>query len=97
VCIAFEICATSFSVLLFIFITLPVLFQESLSLVRNNLRDIHQDVFEMSNLRVLICRHNKIKNAGVPSQLFHLEDLSVVVRLCNLFLFYLVLMLQMCC
>jgi len=51
---------------------------ELLSLAHNNLRDIHSDVCQMSNLRVLICRNNKIKNAGVPSELFHLEDLSVV-------------------
>jgi Leucine-rich repeat (LRR) protein len=51
---------------------------ESLTLVGNSLRDIHNDVCQMANLRVLICRHNKIKNAGVPSDLFSLEDLSVV-------------------
>jgi len=51
---------------------------ESLSLVRNNLRDIHPDVCQLSNLRFLNCRDNKLKNAGVPQELFHLDDLSVV-------------------
>jgi len=51
---------------------------ESLSLVRNSLRDIHADVCRLSNLRFLNCRDNKLKNVGVPGELFGLEDLSVV-------------------
>jgi len=51
---------------------------ESLSLVRNNLRDIHPDVCQLSNLRFFSCRDNKLKNAGVPQELFNLDDLSVV-------------------
>jgi len=51
---------------------------ESLSLVRNNLRDIHPDVCQLSNLRFLNCRDNKLKNAGVPQELFSLDELSVV-------------------
>lgn len=51
---------------------------ESLSLVRNDLRDIHPDVCQLSNLRFLNCRDNKLKNAGVPQELFDLDDLSVV-------------------
>ncbi|ELU16604.1 hypothetical protein CAPTEDRAFT_151582 [Capitella teleta] len=51
---------------------------EHLSMVRNNLRDIHPDVTELSNLRILNCRHNKLKSNGVPAQLFVLDDLSVL-------------------
>ena len=55
--------------------------QEHLSLVRNNLRDIHDDVTQLGNLRVLNARHNKLKNSGVPGGVFHLGDLTVVVRI----------------
>jgi len=48
-------------------------------MVHNNLRDIHSDICSLPNLRILNCRHNKLKNDGVPPELFHLDDLSVVV------------------
>jgi len=51
---------------------------EALSLVRNNLRDIHSDVCALPNLRILNCRENKLKNSGIPAGIFDLDDLSVV-------------------
>lgn len=55
--------------------------KEHLSFLRNNLRDLHSDVANLPNLRVLNVSHNKLKNASIPDGLFKLEDLSVVVRI----------------
>ena len=57
-----------------------LVFQEHLSLVRNKLRDLHSDVAHLPNLRVVNCRHNRLKNSAVPPDLFKLDDLSVLVR-----------------
>ncbi|XP_077526880.1 FLII actin remodeling protein isoform X2 [Haemaphysalis longicornis] len=51
---------------------------ETLSLVRNNLVTLHGEVPALPCLRSLNCRHNRLKNSGVPPQIFDLEDLSVV-------------------
>ncbi|UYV73642.1 FLII [Cordylochernes scorpioides] len=51
---------------------------ESLSLVRNNLVTLHGEVPTLSCLRSINCRGNKLKNCGVPPELFNLDDLSVV-------------------
>ena len=48
-------------------------------MVRNSLRDLHSDVANLPNLRVLNVAHNKLKNSAIPEGLFMLEDLSVVV------------------
>lgn len=48
-------------------------------MVNNSLRDIHTDVCQMPNLRILNCRHNRLKNDGIPSDIFQLDDLSVLV------------------
>ena len=56
----------------------PLSLQEHLSMVRNNLRDLHGDVAQLPNLRALNCRHNKLRNASIPPGLFELDDLSVV-------------------
>ena len=50
-------------------------------MMRNNMRDLHEDVAHLENLRVLNCAHNKLKNSSIPSDLFNLEDLSVLVRI----------------
>ncbi len=50
-------------------------------MVRNNLKDLHEDIAELSNLRVINCRHNKLKNSSIPPKMFNLEDLSVLVRM----------------
>lgn len=51
---------------------------ETLSLVRNNLVTLHGEVPALPCLRSLNCRHNRLKNSGIPPQVFDLEDLSVV-------------------
>ncbi|XP_023218624.1 protein flightless-1-like [Centruroides sculpturatus] len=52
--------------------------QETLSLVRNNLVTIHGEVSTLPCLRYFNCRHNKLKNCGIPSDIFDLEDLAVI-------------------
>lgn len=47
----------------------------------NGLRDLHEDVTNLENLRVLNARRNKLKNSGIPGGVFQLGDLTVVVRL----------------
>lgn len=48
-------------------------------MVGNSLRDIHPDVCQLPNLRILNCRNNRLKNDGIPGDLFQLDDLSVLV------------------
>ena len=62
-----------------ILLIIKIYLQEHLSLVRNNLRDLHSDVGNLPNLRVVNCRYNKLKNSGIPANLFKLDDLSVLV------------------
>lgn len=47
---------------------------------RNNLIQIHGDLPTMQCLRTLNLRHNKIRNSGIPNDIFILEDMTVVVR-----------------
>ncbi|KAL1442183.1 hypothetical protein MTO96_030894 [Rhipicephalus appendiculatus] len=51
---------------------------ETLSLVRNNLVTLHGEVPQLPCLRSLNCRHNRLKNSGIPPDIFDLEDLFVV-------------------
>lgn len=51
---------------------------ESLSLTKNNLVTLHGELVSMQSLRSLVFRHNRINNNGLPSELFKLEDLSVI-------------------
>lgn len=51
---------------------------EALSLVRNNLVTIHGEVSTLPCLRYINCRYNKLKNSGIPVDVFDLEDLAVV-------------------
>ena len=51
---------------------------ESLSLIRNNLVTLHGELMSMHSLRSLVFRHNNINNNGLPSELFKLEELSVL-------------------
>ena len=51
---------------------------ETLSLVRNNLVTLHGELASLAGLRYLNCRHNNIKNCGIPSEIFHLDELLVL-------------------
>ena len=64
-----------------------VVLQESLSLVNNGLRELDDSLSNLMNLRAINCRHNKLKNAGIPYGLFLLDDLSVVVSQISFFYF----------
>lgn len=54
-------------------------FQEHFSLIRNNIVDLGEDIVNLTSLRTLNCRYNKLVDAGIPGGVFSLEDLSVVV------------------
>ncbi|XP_071963998.1 protein flightless-1 homolog [Antedon mediterranea] len=51
---------------------------EHLHMSRNNLIQIHGDLPTLSCLRTLNLRHNKIRNSGIPNDVFNLEEISVV-------------------
>uniref|UniRef100_A0A1Y1MDJ9 Gelsolin-like domain-containing protein n=1 Tax=Photinus pyralis TaxID=7054 RepID=A0A1Y1MDJ9_PHOPY len=51
---------------------------EHLSLTRNNLEKLHGELTELGCLRTLNLRHNKVKNSGIPSDLFQSEELSTL-------------------
>ncbi len=51
---------------------------ETLSLVRNNLVTLHGELSSLPCLRYLNCRHNNIKNCGIPSEILRLDELLVL-------------------
>lgn len=51
---------------------------EHLSLTRNQLEKLHGELTELGCLRTLNLRYNKLKNSGVPLELFQSEELSTV-------------------
>lgn len=51
---------------------------EHLFLTRNNLEKVYGELTELSCLRTLNLRRNKIKSSGIPSELFLLEDLTTL-------------------
>lgn len=51
---------------------------ESLSFARNKLVTLHGEIPRMSKLRYLNCRHNNLKNAGIPANLVNHEELLVI-------------------
>ncbi|CAH0380666.1 unnamed protein product [Bemisia tabaci] len=51
---------------------------EHLSLIRNDLEKLYGELTELSCLRTLNLRHNKIKSSGVPADLFKLEELTTL-------------------
>ena len=48
-------------------------------MARNNLIQIHGDLPTLKCLRTINARHNKIRNSGIPNDLFALEEITVVV------------------
>ena len=53
-------------------------------MVGNSLTKLDDGLTKLENLRVLIARHNQLKNAGIPNGIFKLEDLTVIVSMHNL-------------
>ncbi|KAK2714542.1 protein flightless-1-like isoform X2 [Artemia franciscana] len=51
---------------------------EHLSLAKNSLEKVHGELTELSCLRSLNLRHNRLKASGVPSQLFDLDELTTL-------------------
>ncbi|KAK3911726.1 Protein flightless-1 [Frankliniella fusca] len=51
---------------------------EHLSLKRNCLERLYGELPELSCLRSLNLRHNKLKSSGIPAELFRLEELSTL-------------------
>ncbi|XP_014670701.1 PREDICTED: protein flightless-1-like [Priapulus caudatus] len=51
---------------------------EHLSLVDNDLTNLRGDLASLSSLRVLNARHNKLKSSNISSEIFALEELTVV-------------------
>uniref|UniRef100_A0A452THK1 FLII actin remodeling protein n=1 Tax=Ursus maritimus TaxID=29073 RepID=A0A452THK1_URSMA len=56
----------------------PVLAQEHLSVSHNNLTTLHGELSSLPSLRAIVARANKLKNSGVPDDIFKLDDLSVL-------------------
>ncbi|XP_022093580.1 protein flightless-1 homolog isoform X2 [Acanthaster planci] len=51
---------------------------EHLHMARNNLIQIHGDLPTLQCLRTINVRHNKIRNSGIPNDIFRLDDITVV-------------------
>ncbi|GLV41932.1 flightless I [Carabus blaptoides fortunei] len=51
---------------------------EHLSLTRNKLERLYGELTELGCLRTLNLRHNKVKNSGIPAELFQLEELTTL-------------------
>ncbi|KAK3582011.1 hypothetical protein CHS0354_039677 [Potamilus streckersoni] len=51
---------------------------EHLTVVKNQISNLGEDMGRLAALRTINCRHNKLTDKGIPDDVFHLEDLSVV-------------------
>ncbi|XP_054268551.1 protein flightless-1 [Macrosteles quadrilineatus] len=51
---------------------------EHLSLSHNALEKLFGELTELSSLRTLNIRYNRVKSSGIPAELFHLEDLTTL-------------------
>ncbi|KAK7501988.1 hypothetical protein BaRGS_00006740 [Batillaria attramentaria] len=53
-------------------------FKEDLTVVRNSLESLGNDLPSLPSLHMVNCRYNKLIDAGIPKSLFALGDLSIV-------------------
>nr|CAD7455146.1 unnamed protein product [Timema tahoe] len=51
---------------------------EHLSLIRNDLERLYGELTELTCLRTLNIRHNRVKTSGIPAELFRLEELTTL-------------------
>lgn len=51
---------------------------ESLSFAKNNLITLHGEISQMPSLKYLNCKNNRIKNSGIPNDLFKSKDLLIL-------------------
>nr|CAD7425695.1 unnamed protein product [Timema monikensis] len=52
--------------------------EEHLSLIRNDLERLYGELTELTCLRTLNIRHNRVKTSGIPAELFRLEELTTL-------------------
>lgn len=53
--------------------------QEHFNATRNKIENLGDELANLSALRTLNCRHNRLVDEGIPKDVFSLEDLQVVV------------------
>lgn len=53
--------------------------QEHFNATRNKIENLGDELANLSALRTLNCRHNRLMDEGIPKDVFSLEDLQVVV------------------
>lgn len=58
----------------------PCQLQEHFNITKNNVENLGGDLVNLSALRTLNCRHNRLIDEGIPKDIFNLEDLQVVVH-----------------
>lgn len=51
---------------------------EDISVSRNNLESLHGDLASLPQLKSINAHHNQLRNASVPSDIFGLEELTVI-------------------
>ncbi|KAI1292098.1 Protein flightless-1 [Halotydeus destructor] len=51
---------------------------EALAVAKNNLTSLHGEISAMKSLRSLNCRRNKLKNTGIPQNIFQLKELTIL-------------------
>ena len=49
-----------------------------MSLIYNDLERLYGELTELSCLRTLNIRHNKVKSSGIPAELFRSEELTTL-------------------
>ena len=52
---------------------------EELSVSRNELTSLHGDLHSLSGLKTIKASHNRLKDVSIPSDIFSLDDLSILV------------------
>jgi Leucine-rich repeat (LRR) protein len=51
---------------------------ESLSFAKNNLITLHGELSQMPSLKYLNCKSNRLKNSGIPADLFKSKELVIL-------------------
>ncbi|VDP04031.1 unnamed protein product [Heligmosomoides polygyrus] len=51
---------------------------EHLQMSRNSLSSVHGELSDLPRLRSVIVRHNQVKTAGIPTDIFRMKDLTII-------------------
>ncbi|VDM71067.1 unnamed protein product, partial [Strongylus vulgaris] len=51
---------------------------EHLQMSRNFLSSVHGELSDLPRLRSVIVRHNQVKTAGIPTDIFRMKDLTII-------------------